>query len=213
MDTEAKTPKIYEALINANELVGAISKGNTNQQQGFKFRGVDDVYNKLHPILAKCGIVIVPEVVSYEVTERQTRNGVLLYTRAPIRHHFTASDGSSVTTLVVGEAMDSGDKGMNKAMSIALKYALFQLFTIPTDEDKDPDATTHELVPQATQATTSPDYQSKVEGAINELAKASSLDELANIFRSLPKEMQDDRSVKGEATRLKAVFDQKTAKK
>lgn len=213
MSTEAKTPKIYEALIKANELVGAISKGNTNQQQGFKFRGVDDVYNRLHPILAKCGIVIVPEVVSYEVTERQARNGVLLYTRATIRHHFTASDGSSVTTLVVGEAMDSGDKGMNKAMSIALKYALFQLFTIPTDEDKDPDATTHELVPQATQATTSPDYQSKVEGAINELAKASSLDELANIFRSLPKEMQDDRSVKGEATRLKAVFAQKTAKK
>lgn len=213
MSTETKTPKIYEALINANELVGAISKGNTNQQQGFKFRGVDDVYNRLHPILAKCGIVIVPEVVSYEVTERQGRNGVLLYTRATIRHHFTASDGSSVTTLVVGEAMDSGDKGMNKAMSIALKYALFQLFTIPTDEDKDPDATTHELVPQATQVTTSPDYQSKVEGAINELAKASSLDELANIFRSLPKEMQDDRSVKGEATRLKAVFAQKTAKK
>lgn len=213
MDTETKTPKIYEALIKANELVGAISKGNTNQQQGFKFRGVDDVYNRLHPILAKCGIVIVPEVVSYEVTERQARNGVLLYTRATIRHHFTTSDGSSVTTLVVGEAMDSGDKGMNKAMSIALKYALFQLFTIPTDEDKDPDATTHELVPQAPQAPTSPDYQNKVEGAINELAKASSLDELANIFRSLPKEMQDDRSVKGEATRLKAVFAQKTAKK
>jgi len=213
MDTETKTPKIYEDLIKANELVGAISKGNTNQQQGFKFRGVDDVYNSLHPILAKCGIVIIPEVVSYEVTERQARNGVLLYTRATIRHHFTSSDGSSVTTLVVGEAMDSGDKGMSKAMSIALKYALFQLFTIPTDEDKDPDATTHELVPQATQATTSPDYQSKVEGAINELAKASSLDELANIFRSLPKEMQDDRSVKGEATRLKAVFDQKTSKK
>ena len=210
MSTEAKTPKIYEALIKANELVGAISKDNTNQQQGFKFRGVDDVYNRLHPILAKCGIVIVPEVVSYEVTERQARNGVLLYTRATIRHHFTASDGSSVTTLVVGEAMDSGDKGMNKAMSIALKYALFQLFTIPTDEDKDPDATTHELVPQS---TASPDYQSKVEGAINELAKASSLDELANIFRSLPKEMQDDRSVKSEATRLKAVFAQKTAKK
>lgn len=213
MDTETKTPKIYEALIKANELVGAISKGNTNQQQGFKFRGVDDVYNRLHPILAKCGIVIVPEVVSYEVTERQARNGVLLYTRATIRHHFTASDGSSVTTLVVGEAMDSGDKGMNKAMSIALKYALFQLFTIPTDEDKDPDATTHELVPQATQTMASPDYQSKVEGSINELAKASSLDELANIFRSLPKEMQDDRSVKGEATRLKAVFAQKTTKK
>mgnify|MGYP000909358521 CR=1 FL=1 len=231
MSTEAKTPKIYEALIEANKKVGAISKDSENYQQKFKFRGIDDVYNELHPILAECGIVIIPEVVSYEVSEKRATKtdsrgcsyeSVLLYTRATIRHHFTASDGSYITTTVVGEAMDSGDKGMNKAMSIALKYALSQLFTIPTKEDKDPDATTHELIPQTAstttheqvpQSTVSPDYQSKVEGAINELAKASSLDELANIFRSLPKEMQDDRSVKSEATRLKAVFAQKVAKK
>ena len=211
MSTDAtKTQAIYPALIEANKKIGAIAKGSKNAQQGFMFRGVDDVYNELHPVLADCGIVIIPEVVSYEVSEKQGRNGVLLYTRATIRHHFTTSDGSSVTTLVVGEAMDSGDKGMNKAMSMALKYSLLQLFTIPTKEDKDTDKTSHELLPQATKG---PDYQSKVEDAVNELAKASSLDELANIFRSLPKEMQDDRSVKGEATRLKAVFAQKTEKK
>lgn len=215
MSTDAtKTQAIYPALIEANKKIGAIAKGSKNAQQGFMFRGVDDVYNELHPVLADCGIVIIPEVVSYEVTERQARNGVLLYTRATIRHYFTASDGSSVTTLVVGEAMDSGDKGMNKAMSMALKYSLLQLFTIPTKEDKDTDKTSHELLPQATPSTTNDtEYQSKVEDAVNELAKASSLEELANIFRSLPEEMQDDRSVKGEATRLKAVFAQKTEKK
>lgn len=205
-----KTPAIYAALIEANKKIGAIAKGSKNAQQGFMFRGVDDVYNELHPVLASCGIVIIPEVVNYDVSEKQGRNGVLLYTRATIRHHFTAEDGSHVTTTVVGEAMDSGDKGMNKAMSMALKYSLLQLFTIPTKEDKDTDKTSHELLPQATKG---PDYQSKVEDAVNELAKASSLDELANIFRSLPKEMQDDRSVKGEATRLKAVFAQKTEKR
>lgn len=211
MSTEAtKTQAIYPALIEANKKIGAIAKGSKNAQQGFMFRGVDDVYNELHPVLADCGIVIIPEVVSYEVSERQSRNGVLLYTRATIRHHFTAEDGSHITTTVVGEAMDSGDKSMNKAMSMALKYSLLQLFTIPTKEDKDTDKTSYELLPQA---TTGPDYQSKVEDAVNELAKASSLDELANIFRSLPKEMQDDRSVKGEATRLKAVFAQKTEKR
>ena len=205
-----KTPAIYAALIEANKKIGAIAKGSKNAQQGFMFRGVDDVYNELHPVLASCGIVIIPEVVNYDVSEKQGRNGVLLYTRATIRHHFTAEDGSHVTTTVVGGAMDSGDKGMNKAMSMALKYSLLQLFTIPTKEDKDTDKTSHELLPQATKG---PDYQSKVEDAVNELAKASSLDELANIFRSLPKEMQDDRSVKGEATRLKAVFAQKTEKR
>lgn len=215
MDQSAntKSPAIYPALIKANKAIGAIAKNNANQQQHFMFRGVDDVYNELHPILAECGIVIIPEVVNYEVSERQARNGVLLYTRATILHHFTAEDGSHVTTKVVGEAMDSGDKGMNKAMSIALKYALFQLFTIPTKEDKDPDATSYEIVPQTAEATpVDTAYQSRVEDAINKLAKAGSYDELANIYLSLPKEMQYDRSVKAEAVRLKAVFAEKTEK-
>lgn len=209
-ETELKSPAIYPALIKANKAIGAIAKNNANQQQHFMFRGVDDVYNELHPILAECGIVIVPEVVSYDVSEgRSTKGSVIFYTRATIRHHFTAEDGSHVTTKVVGEAMDSGDKGMNKAMSIALKYALFQIFTIPTKEDKDPDATIYEIVPQT---AVDIDYQSRVEAAFNELAKAGSFDELVNIYRSLPKEMQDDRSVKAEGARLKAVFAEKTEK-
>ena len=218
----SKSPAIYPALIKANKAIGAIAKNNANQQQHFMFRGVDDVYNELHPILAECGIVIIPEVESYEISEKRTKKfdsnkqpyeSVTLYTRATILHHFTAEDGSHVTTKVVGEAMDSGDKGMNKAMSIALKYALFQLFTIPTKEDKDPDATSYEIVPQEAQtAPVDTAYQSRVEDAINKLAKAGSYDELANIYLSLPKEMQYDRSVKAEAVRLKAVFAEKTEK-
>ena len=38
--------------------------------------------------------------------------------------------------------MDSGDKASNKALSIAFKYACFQVFCIPTEEMKDPDAET-----------------------------------------------------------------------
>lgn len=207
MDQSAntKSPAIYTALIKANKAIGAIAKNNANQQQHFMFRGVDDVYNELHPILAECGIVIIPEVVNYEVSERQARNGVLLYTRATILHHFTAEDGSHVTTKVVGEAMDSGDKGMNKAMSIALKYALFQLFTIPTKEDKDPDATSYEIVPQTAVDT---DYQSRVEAAFNELARASTMGELKDIYLRLPSDLKNDRSVKAETERLKGIFNQ-----
>lgn len=215
-DTSA--PMIYSALAKANKAIGAIAKGSKNQQQGFMFRGIDDVYNELHAILADCEIFIVPEVVSYDVSERQVRNGVVLFTRATIRHHFTTSDGSSITTTVVGEAMDSGDKGMNKTMSIALKYALFQLFTIPTKEEKDPDARSYELAqpaPQTQPAQTQPprqddgEYRALVESAINQLAEASSMDDLKNRYLSLPEEMKRDRSVKAEAERLKAVFKEK----
>lgn len=210
-DTSA--PMIYSALAKANKAIGAIAKGSKNQQQGFMFRGIDDVYNELHAILADCEIFIVPEVVSYDVSERQVRNGVVLFTRATIRHHFTTSDGSSVTTTVVGEAMDSGDKGMNKTMSIALKYALFQLFTIPTKEEKDPEAKSYELAKTAPQ-TQPPrqddsEYRALVESSMNQLAEASSMDDLKNRYLSLPEEMKRDRSVKAEAERLKAVFKDK----
>ena len=210
----SKSPAIYPALIKANKAIGAIAKNNANQQQHFMFRGVDDVYNELHPILAECGIVIIPEVESYEISEKRTKKfdsnkqpyeSVTLYTRATILHHFTAEDGSHVTTKVVGEAMDSGDKGMNKAMSIALKYALFQLFTIPTKEDKDPDATSYEIVPQTAVDT---DYQSRVEAAFNELARASTMGELKDIYLRLPSDLKNDRSVKAETERLKGIFNQ-----
>ena len=44
--------------------------------------------------------------------------------------------------------MDSGDKATNKAMSIAFKYACFQVFCIPTEEMADPDAECHEVKPR-----------------------------------------------------------------
>ena len=48
--------------------------------------------------------------------------------------------------------MDTGDKATNKAMSIALKYAAFQIFMIPTEETTiDPDAESHEVAPKNTE--------------------------------------------------------------
>jgi hypothetical protein len=61
-----------------------------------------------------------------------------------------AEDGSKHTVVTVGEAMDSGDKASNKAMSAAYKYAAFQTFCIPTEGDNDADSTTHEVAAAAT---------------------------------------------------------------
>lgn len=107
------------------------------------FRGIDAVMNELHDLFANNGVFILPEVLDYTVTEKVTvKGGLLYYTRAKIKFHFVADDASEVCTINVGEAMDSGDKGMNKAMSIALKYALMQMLLIPTEEQKDPDEAT-----------------------------------------------------------------------
>ena len=141
--TTEKTPKIYGAIATIMRETKAIAKTEKNTQQNFMFRGIDSVMNELHDIFANNGVFILPEVLDFNVSEKATARGSLLYyTRAKIKFHFVAEDASEVTTVNVGEAMDSGDKGMNKAMSIALKYALMQMLLIPTKEEKDPDAFT-----------------------------------------------------------------------
>ena len=65
------------------------------------------------------------------------KGGTLIYSICRIKYTFYAEDGSNVSAVVIGEGMDSGDKATNKAMSIAFKYACFQVFCIPTEEMKD----------------------------------------------------------------------------
>lgn len=124
-----------------------IAKGRKNSQQGFKFRGIDDVLNALSPLLSRHGLCVLPRVIAREVVERQSKNGgALFYTTLTVEFDFvSADDGSKHTVTTIGEAMDSGDKSSNKAMSAAYKYACFQTFAIPTEGDNDADAHTHEV--------------------------------------------------------------------
>lgn len=141
--------EIYQAIIGVMADIGAIGKEKKNAQQGFKYRGIDDVMNALQPVMVQHGLFVVPEIIDQRREERQTnRGGNLIYSVCTVRYTFYAKDGSSVQCVVIGEGMDSGDKATNKAMSIAFKYACFQVFCIPTEEMKDPDAEVHEVTPK-----------------------------------------------------------------
>jgi len=127
-----------------------IAKDRKNDQQGYKFRGIDDVYNALAPIMAEASLNVYPTVLKREVVERTNQKGTaLFYVTVEVRFDFvSAVDGSLVSVVTYGEAMDSGDKATNKAMSAALKYAFMQTFCIPTEGDNDADAQTHEVKPE-----------------------------------------------------------------
>lgn len=138
---------IYESITAIMQEGYAIGKENRNEQQKFMYRGIDDVMNTFQPLLSKYKVFVVPEVIGREREERSGRNGGnLIYSILTIRYTFYAEDGSSVSAVVVGEGMDSGDKASNKAMAVGMKYAMFQTFCIPTEEmrDDDPDKTTTE---------------------------------------------------------------------
>lgn len=135
-----ETKNIYAALAAINKGIKAIGKSNFNESQRFYFRGVDDIMNELHGLFAENGVVIIPEIEEQSQQTIQTRNGGVAYrTLLRVKYTFVAEDSSNVTCTAMGESHDSADKGVNKALSAALKYALLQMFLIPTAEKKDPD--------------------------------------------------------------------------
>ena len=137
---------IYESIAAIIADCPAIAKNSRNTQgNGYMYRGIDAVMNVFQPLLAKHKVFVVPEIIDATREERQTKNGGnLLFSILTIRYTFYAEDGSYVQAVVQGEGMDSGDKASNKAMSVAFKYAMFQVFCIPTEEMRDPDAETPE---------------------------------------------------------------------
>src|SRR5574340_725814 len=134
---------VYAAInqVQAELATRGIGKDRRNEQQNYKFRGIDDVYNAVSAIMAKHGLCILPRCTERTVTERQTaKGGVLFYVVVRCEFDFVAaSDGSRHVVVTYGEAMDSADKATNKAMSAAYKYALMQAFAIPTEGDNDAD--------------------------------------------------------------------------
>ncbi|EPF3218187.1 ERF family protein [Enterobacter hormaechei] len=146
--------KVYAAISAvAKEMASTgISKDRVNKVQGFNFRGIDQVYNALAPALVTHGLVILPRLTERTCTERINKNGTaLFYVVVKAEFDFVSTeDGSIHTVTTYGEAMDSGDKATNKAMSIAYKYAAFQAFCIPTEETAiDADAEVHHVQPAA----------------------------------------------------------------
>ena len=116
----------------------------------FRFRGIDDVLNALHPLFAKHGIFVLPCQHSREEYEvligRNQTKGVRVVVQMSWR--FVAADGSFVIAgPVYGEGIDTGDKATSKAQSMAFKYALFHTFTIPTDDYQESDQENRQAQP------------------------------------------------------------------
>lgn len=147
-------PAIFPAMIKANREIEAVSKTRKNQQQGYNFRGIDQVYDMVHSVLADAGIF-----TAFEVLERRTSvNGKtskgteIVLTEIKVEYWFTAEDGSAcIIGPVWAEGLDSADKGTNKCMSFAQKYVLLQTFTIPTSDVAEGDRETIERGQRAQQ--------------------------------------------------------------
>ncbi|MEI7341251.1 ERF family protein [Pectobacterium brasiliense] len=176
-----ETKKVYAAIsaVAAELCEQGIKKSKQQGSQvNYAFRGIDAVYNALAPALVKNKLLILPRCTERTSCERVSKSGgALFYITVRAEFDFVSTEDGSIHTVVTyGEAMDSGDKATNKAMSIAYKYAAFQAFCIPTEETAiDPDAECHNVAPR------SPDEVLK--DFTTQAADCQSIDELKGIYK------------------------------
>jgi hypothetical protein len=129
--------QVYKAISDVQKALAeiGIGKGRKNSAQGYNFRGIDDVLQALAPLLSQCGLVVIPRVLSCSrETVVNAKGTTLFYVTVDVEYDLIGvGDGSKHTARILGEAMDSGDKATNKAMSAAYKYFALQTFCIPVE--------------------------------------------------------------------------------
>lgn len=131
--------KIFKAINEVMKDLGAIAKGRKNTHQGYAFRGIEDFYNSIHPELAAKGIFIATQVVEKTTETHQKGDKTSFRVLMNVNHKFYAEDGSFVEVITAGEGIDTSDKATSKALSMAMKYAFIQTFSIPTQDMSDPE--------------------------------------------------------------------------
>ncbi|MFI7691718.1 ERF family protein [Nonomuraea sp. NPDC049655] len=136
---------IIQLIAEVKRKVGAVRKRDKNAQQGFMFRGVEAVVNAAGPHLDKFGVVSVPilETSSYETVEVGKNRTQMGHVTVEVTYRFYGPAGDYIDARVPGEAMDSGDKAMAKAMAVAWRTALIQVLNLRTN-DPEPDETSYE---------------------------------------------------------------------
>lgn len=176
MSEPAVCPDVYKAILRVQQrlLKHGIKKTRKNTEQHFMFRSIDDVYAALSPALVGEDLCVLASVTSAESVEMETRaGGKKMRSRVVLTITFYSTrDGSSHIAQAIGEAMDSGDKSIGKAISYAYKSLVLLSFCVPADGDNDPDNTSHQLAPVEPDEKFSQSLADAADGGSDALRKA-----------------------------------------
>lgn len=205
------THAIHAAISKAMNDIARTGIAKTHQASlggaGVNYRGIEDAMNEMCGVLIRHGITVTPRYSELTIIERvkgDPKDGKA--TRfATLRGAFTftsTADGSAVTCEHYGEAMDSGDKAVTKAQSVAFRTALFQQFVIPTmaiDPEAGGDG-------EGAQALT----EEYVQDTLAKIRAAASNEALRDLFNDASQRAQaaDDKEAGAqfhEATRLRKI--------
>jgi len=137
--------QVYQLIPKLMEKIGAISKDRKNPV-GFRYRGIEDALNNMHPHLVELGLTVEIRCHSFQVEhfieKGEKKDRLQFHATLLMDVVFVAQDGSRSERTAAGEGLDTaGDKATNKAMAAAFKYAVFLGLCIPVEDGSldDPD--------------------------------------------------------------------------
>ena len=185
---------IHRAMRAVLEGIPAIGRDNKNTQQKFNYRSIDQVYNAVFPLFQANGIASTSKIINKEITneardKRDSGGGTykqyVVTVSITCEYTFTSlEDGSSMSTQVVADGQDhGGDKGANKAMAAAHKYAICQMFCIPYENMIDGDRDPRELPQSKNEGTQAPPAR---KGRANEEEVKAFVSEWQAFYKSIP---------------------------
>jgi hypothetical protein len=114
-------------------------RGNTVDNLGYAYRGIEDITKVLQGLLARHGVTFIPRAEVVSITDLPHKGNGTSWTRTILRVEYQIAHASLEFPIpgpcCIGIGDDNADKGANKAMSQAFKYALLQTFCISDPKD------------------------------------------------------------------------------
>lgn len=140
---------IYQKLIKVRKSCAGLQKKNEGFQ--YKYVSSSDTLKALRGAMDEQQLLLIPEVLSHEIREYETikevsgkadKKGMSYFTDLTIQYTWIDTEdpaGDKVVCQWCAQGVDTGEKGVGKALTYGEKYFLLKFFNIPTDKD-DPDA-------------------------------------------------------------------------
>lgn len=157
MTETTKPTNVVAALSRVMAELPGIGKDQTSPQ-GYQYRGIEQITKEAQGLFAKYGVVFAPEVESWEERELVVNGKPWSDQRLIVRYRVYGPGGLEdfIEVCVAGIGRDNSDKGANKAMSQAFKYALLQVLCIADAKDDSDADTAHEAEKPPRRAASKP---------------------------------------------------------
>jgi len=136
--TSAKL-NINQKLIEVRKAVQFLKKDS--QGEGFKYVSSSKAIIAVRQKLDEHGVLLVPRIKKTAISPHVTGSGKHWYfTELDMEYTWVNAEKPDDTIVATwyGQGIDSGEKGVGKALTYAEKYFILKSFNIPTDKD-DPD--------------------------------------------------------------------------